>query len=128
MKSMTFFQTWSYTLHSLKRNFNTRASLCQFLYGCKIIPFLLSISLPTIIITDFIYHLKMQISNMVEKVPSFKQGGVLWFTDLTVTDSMYIFPVLTALTFWITVEVSCPFFFSVHYFMVPSLTIPFPVL
>uniref|UniRef100_A0A3Q7IF77 Long-chain-fatty-acid--CoA ligase n=1 Tax=Solanum lycopersicum TaxID=4081 RepID=A0A3Q7IF77_SOLLC len=46
----------------------------------------------------------MAISNMVEKVPSFKQGGVLWFTDLTVTDSMYIFPVLTALTFWITVE------------------------
>ncbi|KAK4363799.1 hypothetical protein RND71_019040 [Anisodus tanguticus] len=24
---------------------------------------------------------------MVEKVPSFKQGGVLWFTDLTVPDS-----------------------------------------
>ncbi|CAN4075893.1 unnamed protein product [Withania somnifera] len=31
-------------------------------------------------------------------------GGVFWFTDLTVPDSMYIFPVLTALTFWITVE------------------------
>lgn len=46
----------------------------------------------------------MAISNMVEKVPSFKQGGVFWFTDLTVPDSMYIFPVLTALTFWITVE------------------------
>ncbi|XP_009618995.1 mitochondrial inner membrane protein OXA1 isoform X1 [Nicotiana tomentosiformis] len=46
----------------------------------------------------------MAISNMVEKVPSFKQGGVLWFTDLTTPDSMYIFPVLTALTFWITVE------------------------
>ncbi|MCE3050529.1 hypothetical protein HAX54_047445 [Datura stramonium] len=46
----------------------------------------------------------MAISNMVEKVPSFKQGGVLWFTDLTLPDSMYIFPVLTALTFWITVE------------------------
>lgn len=46
----------------------------------------------------------MAISNMVEKVPSFKEGGVLWFTDLTVPDSMYIFPVLTALTFWITVE------------------------
>ncbi|KAF3628377.1 putative long chain acyl-CoA synthetase 4-like [Capsicum annuum] len=46
----------------------------------------------------------MAISNMVEKVPSFRQGGVLWFTDLTVPDSMYIFPILTALTFWITVE------------------------
>ncbi|KAL8521269.1 hypothetical protein ACS0TY_011705 [Phlomoides rotata] len=44
------------------------------------------------------------INNMVEKVPSFKDGGTLWFTDLTTPDTMYIFPVLTALTFWITVE------------------------
>lgn len=42
--------------------------------------------------------------NMVDKVPSFKDGGALWFTDLTAADSMYIFPILTALTFWITVE------------------------
>ncbi|KAL2516703.1 Mitochondrial inner membrane protein OXA1 [Abeliophyllum distichum] len=46
----------------------------------------------------------LAITNMVEKVPSFKQGGAFWFTDLTTPDSMYIFPVLTALTFWITVE------------------------
>ncbi|CAA2996829.1 mitochondrial inner membrane protein OXA1-like isoform X2 [Olea europaea var. sylvestris] len=46
----------------------------------------------------------LAISNMVEKVPSFKHGGAFWFTDLTTPDSMYIFPVLTALTFWITVE------------------------
>lgn len=44
------------------------------------------------------------INNMVEKVPSFKEGGAFWFTDLTTPDSMYILPVLTALTFWITVE------------------------
>ncbi|XP_047338684.1 mitochondrial inner membrane protein OXA1 [Impatiens glandulifera] len=44
------------------------------------------------------------ISNMVEKVPSFKTGGLHWFTDLTTTDPMYILPVLTALTFLITVE------------------------
>ncbi|XP_073028937.1 mitochondrial inner membrane protein OXA1-like [Primulina eburnea] len=44
------------------------------------------------------------IRNMVDKVPSFKDGGALWFTDLTATDSMYIFPILTALIFWITVE------------------------
>ncbi|XP_042517451.1 mitochondrial inner membrane protein OXA1-like [Macadamia integrifolia] len=44
------------------------------------------------------------ISNMVEKVPSFKAGGAFWFTDLTTPDSLYIFPVLTALTFLITVE------------------------
>ncbi|VFQ67720.1 unnamed protein product [Cuscuta campestris] len=46
----------------------------------------------------------LAISNMAEKVPSFKEGGAFWFTDLTTPDSMYIFPILTALTFWITVE------------------------
>lgn len=42
---------------------------------------------------------------MVEKVPSFKTGGAFWFTDLTTPDSLYIFPVLTSLTFLLTVEV-----------------------
>lgn len=46
----------------------------------------------------------LAISNMAEKVPSFKEGGAFWFTDLTTPDSMYIFPILTALTFWITIE------------------------
>nr|XP_009607376.1 mitochondrial inner membrane protein OXA1-like [Nicotiana tomentosiformis] len=44
------------------------------------------------------------IRNMADNVPSLKQGGAFWFTDLTTPDSMYILPVLTALTFWITVE------------------------
>lgn len=43
---------------------------------------------------------------MAEKVPSFKNGGMLWFTDLSTPDSLYVLPVLTALTFWIMVEVS----------------------
>lgn len=47
-----------------------------------------------------------QINNMAEKVPSFKSGGAYWFIDLTTPDSFYIFPILTALTFLITVEVS----------------------
>ncbi|KAF8379691.1 hypothetical protein HHK36_029135 [Tetracentron sinense] len=46
----------------------------------------------------------LAINNMVEKVPSFKSGGAFWFTDLTTTDTLYIFPVLTAATFLITVE------------------------
>ncbi|PKU84075.1 mitochondrial inner membrane protein OXA1-like [Dendrobium catenatum] len=46
------------------------------------------------------------ISNMVEKVPSFKGGGAFWFTDLTTPDPMYIFPVLTSLTFLATVELN----------------------
>ncbi|GAB2271803.1 hypothetical protein Dimus_006634 [Dionaea muscipula] len=46
----------------------------------------------------------LAISNMVEKVPSFKVGGALWFTDLTTPDNMYALPVLAALTFLITVE------------------------
>ncbi|OQU92279.1 hypothetical protein SORBI_3001G322300 [Sorghum bicolor] len=46
------------------------------------------------------------ISNMVEKVPSFKGGGALWFTDLTTPDSLYVLPVLTGLTFLVTVELN----------------------
>ncbi|KAK1279534.1 Mitochondrial inner membrane protein OXA1-like [Acorus gramineus] len=48
----------------------------------------------------------LAISNMVQKVPSFKSGGTLWFTDLTTPDSLYILPVLTALTFLLTVELN----------------------
>ncbi|CAN6312174.1 unnamed protein product [Urochloa humidicola] len=44
------------------------------------------------------------ISNMVEKVPSLKGGGTLWFTDLTTPDPLYLFPVLTGLTAFATVE------------------------
>ncbi|RYR18642.1 hypothetical protein Ahy_B03g063257 isoform B [Arachis hypogaea] len=49
------------------------------------------------------------ISNMAEKMPSFKHGGAYWFTDLTTPDSLYIFPVLTALSFLVIVEVSILF-------------------
>ena len=45
---------------------------------------------------------------MTEKVPSFKSGGAYWFYDLTTPDSLYILPILTGLTFWITVEVGPP--------------------
>lgn len=46
------------------------------------------------------------IKNMAEKVPSFKDGGVFWFTDLSTPDSMLLLPILTGLTFWITVELN----------------------
>lgn len=48
----------------------------------------------------------MAIRNMAENVPSLKTGGAFWFTDLTTPDAMFILPVLTALTFWITVELN----------------------
>lgn len=115
IKSMSFLQTWSFNVHSLKGTTDTRPDLCQFLCCCKIIlfcylycSFSLSLSVPSVIRPSC--HLsKMQIRNMADNVPSLKHGGAFWFTDLTTPDSMYIFPVLTALTFWITVEVSCPF-------------------
>jgi membrane protein insertase Oxa1/YidC/SpoIIIJ len=56
---------------------------------------------------------------MVEKVPSFKGGGILWFTDLTTADPMYIFPVLTSLAFLLTVEVHdhlCQIYFKLAFF------------
>ncbi|XP_050385965.1 mitochondrial inner membrane protein OXA1-like [Argentina anserina] len=46
----------------------------------------------------------LAIRNMAMKVPSFQNGGALWFTDLTTPDSLVILPILTAMTFWITVE------------------------
>ncbi|XP_042383979.1 mitochondrial inner membrane protein OXA1-like [Zingiber officinale] len=48
----------------------------------------------------------LAISNMVEKVPSFKGGGAFWFTDLTTPDPQYMLPVLAALTFLATVELN----------------------
>ncbi|CAH1443971.1 unnamed protein product [Lactuca virosa] len=36
------------------------------------------------------------IHNMVEKVPSFQNGGISWFIDLTTADTFYILPCLTA--------------------------------
>ncbi|XP_048132689.1 mitochondrial inner membrane protein OXA1-like isoform X2 [Rhodamnia argentea] len=44
------------------------------------------------------------IRNMAEKIPSFQTGGNLWFVNLATPDSLYILPILTALTFWIAVE------------------------
>lgn len=46
----------------------------------------------------------LAVRNMAEKVPSLKSGGALWFTDLTTPDSLFILPILTSLTFWVTVE------------------------
>ncbi|KAJ7969729.1 Mitochondrial inner membrane protein OXA1 [Quillaja saponaria] len=46
----------------------------------------------------------LAIRNMAEKVPSFKDGGAYWFIDLTTPDSLYLLPILTALSFLITVE------------------------
>ncbi|XP_078447849.1 mitochondrial inner membrane protein OXA1-like [Wolffia australiana] len=48
----------------------------------------------------------LAITNMVEKVPSFKAGGALWFTDLTTADPLYMLPVLTSLSFLATVELN----------------------
>ncbi|KAG4128849.1 hypothetical protein ERO13_D09G043600v2 [Gossypium hirsutum] len=47
----------------------------------------------------------LAISTMVEKMESFKFVGAYWFTDLSTPDSLYIFPVMTVLTFLLTVEI-----------------------
>nr|KYP32810.1 hypothetical protein KK1_046406 [Cajanus cajan] len=52
----------------------------------------------------FCLHQNQKITNMAEKVPSFKHCGASWFIDLATPDALYIFPVLTALSFLITVE------------------------
>ncbi|CAI0441151.1 unnamed protein product [Linum tenue] len=47
----------------------------------------------------------LAIQNMAEKVPSFKNGGAYWFTDLTTPDSMYLLPFLIGLGYLTSVEV-----------------------
>ena len=38
-------------------------------------------------------------------IESMKTGGMLWFTDLTVSDPYYVLPVLSCLSFMATIEV-----------------------
>jgi len=47
---------------------------------------------------------------MAEKVPSFKEGGALWFTDLTTPDPYFILPVMSGLFTLATIEVILPAF------------------
>lgn len=42
---------------------------------------------------------------MVDKVPSFKNGGAYWFMDLTATDGSHIFPSLIHLYVFIYIQV-----------------------
>ncbi|KAF6989353.1 hypothetical protein CFC21_006691 [Triticum aestivum] len=65
--------------------------------------------LPTlhIIVTPYTFiTLYSAISNMVEKVPSLKGGGALWFTDLTTPDALCIFPMITSLFIMLRFEVN----------------------
>ena len=38
-------------------------------------------------------------------VLSMKTGGILWFTDLTLTDPFYLLPLFTMSTLFLTIEV-----------------------
>lgn len=38
-------------------------------------------------------------------VESLREGGLFWFTDLTVPDQFFALPVITSLTLWATIEV-----------------------
>jgi len=49
-------------------------------------------------------------------VESMTTGGLLWFTDLTITDPYYALPLLTAATFLASLEVTI---------LVLTLTMPF---
>merc|ERR1719305_2173755 len=41
---------------------------------------------------------------MAEEFPSLETGGAAWFTDLTIADTTYGLPILSATTFLITIE------------------------
>ena len=40
----------------------------------------------------------------VDQVPSMTDGGMLWFTDLTVADPYYALPIASSAVFLLTVE------------------------
>jgi YidC/Oxa1 family membrane protein insertase len=42
-------------------------------------------------------------------VPSFETGGLLWFTDLTVSDPLFILPLITGLLVTVGIRVCSPF-------------------
>lgn len=42
-------------------------------------------------------------------VESLREGGMWWFTDLTVPDQFYALPIITSLTLWATIEVITTF-------------------
>jgi len=41
-------------------------------------------------------------------IESMRDGGLLWFTDLTLADPYYAMPLLTMATFLVTIEVGEP--------------------
>jgi len=66
------------------------------------------------------------ISNMVQKLPSMKEGGALWFTDLTTPDALYIFPAMASLSLLLRLEVCS--IFNLNDMYVPSCAITFKVM
>lgn len=38
-------------------------------------------------------------------VESLRNGGMFWFTDLTIPDQYFALPIITSLTLWATIEV-----------------------
>ena len=103
-----YLQIWCHSIHSNERDVDPGTSVRLLFPCCKTFQ---SFSCFFAILFDMVFSsetvsfLPPQIRNMAEKVPSFQTGGALWFTDLTTPDSLYILPVITALTFLITVEV-----------------------
>lgn len=39
-------------------------------------------------------------------IDSLRTGGMLWFTDLTISDQYFLLPIITSATLYLTVEVS----------------------
>ncbi|KAL6650556.1 hypothetical protein ACP70R_009481 [Stipagrostis hirtigluma subsp. patula] len=69
----------------------------------------------TLILTPYTFGaLYFALSNMVEKLPSLKEGGTFWFTDLTTPDALYIFPVMTSLFLILKFEA------AIHYSRTPE--------
>lgn len=47
-------------------------------------------------------------------VDSMRQGGLFWFTDLTLPDQYFALPIITSLTLYATIEVSFSNFYTLR--------------
>lgn len=69
-------------------------------YDCHPFKMFLPLFVQAPVFISFFYA----INRMSDGVPSFKNGGDFWFTDLSVADPTYAMPVLSAATFLLSIE------------------------
>lgn len=93
------FITWHFICFSNILSMHAIASLNQETHNSLFCELLLQAP----VFISFFFALRGMANLPIE---SFKTGGMLWFTDLTVPDPFYILPLITSVSLFCTLEVS----------------------